>query len=75
MIFLVLILVNLKFCFLTMIKLSTRGKGELRMCIDYRELNKITIFDKHPLPRTDDLLSNLVDAKYYVTLDFKSGFW
>ena len=49
--------------------------GELRMCIDYREFNRITISDKHPLPRTDDLLSNLVDAKYYVTLDFKSGFW
>ena len=54
--------------------MSKKG-GELRMCIDYRDLNSITISDKHPLPQIDGLLDNLRDAKFFVTLDFKSGFW
>ena len=45
------------------------------MCIDYRDLSHITIADKHPLPRTNELLLYLCDAKFYVTLDFKSGLW
>ena len=49
--------------------------GELRFCVDYRDLNFITISNKFPLPRTDILLYGLADAKFYITLDFKSGFW
>ena len=38
--------------------------GTMRMCIDYRELNKVTIKNKYPLPRIDDLFDQLQGASY-----------
>ena len=36
--------------------------GSLRMCIDYRELNKVTVKNKYPLPKIDDLFDQLSGA-------------
>jgi len=44
------------------------------MCIDYRELNKITLKNKYPLPRIDDLLDQLQQEKYFTKLDLKFGY-
>ena len=44
------------------------------MCIDYRQLNKITIKNKYPLPRIDDLFDQLQEASYISKLDFRSEY-
>ncbi|GKA44234.1 putative reverse transcriptase domain-containing protein [Tanacetum coccineum] len=48
--------------------------GSLRMCIDYRELNKLTVKNRYPLPRIDDLFDQLQDSSVYLKIDLRSGY-
>ncbi|KAD4586602.1 hypothetical protein E3N88_24203 [Mikania micrantha] len=48
--------------------------GTFRMCIDYRELNKVTIKNRYPLPRIDDLFDQLQGSSYYSKIDLRSGY-
>jgi hypothetical protein len=52
-----------------------KADGSLRLCIDYRGLNEVTRKDAYPLPRVDDKLDELKDAKFYTHLDLAFGFW
>ncbi|KAI3736778.1 hypothetical protein L2E82_26765 [Cichorium intybus] len=48
--------------------------GSMRMCIDYRDLNKVTIKNRYPLPRIDDLFDQLQGAGYFSKIDLRSGY-
>src|SRR5438132_4600697 len=47
----------------------------MRMCIDYRSLNAITVKNKYPLPRIEDLFDQLKGAKYFSKIDLRSGYY
>ncbi|GJY81288.1 putative reverse transcriptase domain-containing protein [Tanacetum coccineum] len=48
--------------------------GSFRMCIDYRELNKLTIKNRYPLPKIDDLFDQLQGSSVYSKIDLRSGY-
>ncbi|GKD90499.1 putative reverse transcriptase domain-containing protein [Tanacetum coccineum] len=48
--------------------------GSFRMCIDYRELNKLTIKNRYPLPRINDLFDQLQGSSVYLKIDLRSGY-
>ena len=55
--------------------MAKKKGGQLRFCCDFRYLNAVTIKDAHPIPRIDESLSKLGDAKFFMTLDLGSEFW
>jgi hypothetical protein len=48
--------------------------GMLRLCVDFRQLNKVTVKNKYPLPRIDDLIDQLKDARIFSKIDLRSGY-
>ena len=51
-----------------------KNNGTLRLCIDHRKLNKMTIKNKYPLPRINDLFDQVGGAKIFSKLDLMSGY-
>ena len=53
----------------------SKKDGSSRFCIDYRKLNKITKPIAQPIPLIDDIINRLSGARYFTSLDLKSGYW
>ena len=51
-----------------------KNDGSLRTCIDHRQLNMVTIMNKYPLPRIDDLFDHLQGASYFSKKELISGY-
>jgi hypothetical protein len=60
--------------FASPVLLVKKHDGSIRMCVDYRALNKITVKDRYPLPHTDELTDRLSKAKYLTKLDLRAGY-
>jgi hypothetical protein len=52
-----------------LVLLVKKKDGKLRLCVDYRELNKLTMKNKYPLPWIDDLLDQIGGAKVFSKID------
>lgn len=57
------------------IVLVKKKNGDVRMCVDYRDVNKKVVKERYPLPLIQDQINALARAKYFTTLDMKSGFY
>ena len=55
--------------------LVPKPDGTMRFCLDYRRLYEVTVRDVYPLPRMDDCIDFLGDAKVFSTLDCNSWYW
>jgi hypothetical protein len=56
------------------IALVKKKEGDFRLCVDYRQLNAVTIKDTYPMPRTDEFFDQLASSKYFTKLDAESGY-
>jgi len=54
---------------------ATKADGSLRLCVDYKALNKMTKKNRYPLPRIDDLFDQLAGAKVFFQLDLATVFY
>ena len=54
--------------------LREKENGSLRLCIDYRQLNRVTIRNQYPLPRIDELFDQLQGSRVYSKIYLRSGY-
>ena len=51
-----------------------KNDGSMRMCIDYRQLNRVTIRNKYPLPRIDGIVDQFQGGSVFSKIDLRSGY-
>jgi hypothetical protein len=69
------LIINSKSPWCSPVRLVRKKDGSIRVCVDYRKLNNVTVKDSYPLPRIEDLFSRLSQAKIFTTLDLASGYY
>ncbi|GKT32171.1 hypothetical protein ADUPG1_006378 [Aduncisulcus paluster] len=61
--------------FASPILLVPKKNGQMHMCIDYRELNKLLVHNRHPIPRPEDLFQILQGKSWFASFDIKNGYY
>ena len=54
--------------------MANKKDGTWRMCVNYKGLNKLTIRNSYPLPRSDHLIDRLQSARYFINIDLHTGY-
>ena len=57
------------------IMFQKKQEGSLRLCVNYRAFNKVTVKNKYPIPLIQDLFDRLYKANYFIMLDLRLGYW
>ena len=57
------------------IVLVRKRDGTNRFCVDFRKLNKVTVFDPEPIPNADNLMAQVANAKFFSKLDLTKAYW
>ncbi|XP_071493976.1 uncharacterized protein [Diadema antillarum] len=57
------------------IVLVKKPDGSNRFCVDFRKLNKVTVFDAEPIPDQDELFTKVAHAKFFTKIDLSKGYW
>ena len=58
----------------SLVVVVTKKDGSLQICVDYRRLNQVTVFDAYPMPRVDELLDAIGGAEFITTLNLAKGY-
>lgn len=53
----------------------TKLDGMLRLCVDFRKVNKVAVLHVFPMPRIDNMLEKIGTAKYISIIDLTKGYW
>jgi len=61
--------------YLSPIVVVKKSDGTNRICVDYRKLNNVTVFDPEPMPQVQEIFSGLSGSQYYSKFDFCKGYW
>ena len=57
------------------VALVSKSNGKWRFCIDFRQLNNITVNDSFASPRMEEMIDNLAGSKYFSSLDLSGGYY
>jgi len=52
-----------------------KSDGSTRVCIDYRKLNSVTVFDPEPIPTAEEIFAKLAGGRYFSKFDLSKGYW
>ena len=61
--------------YMSPVVLVKKADQSIRFCIDFRNLNKLTVFDAKPIPNPDEIYSKLANCKYFTKIDLSKGYW
>ena len=62
-------------CYASPVVLVRKDDGSNRFCVDYRKLNRITVFDAEPMDRTEDIMFGLNQERFFSKIDLSKGYW